>query len=511
MSGDQILAGINPGGLWHFDGASWQQQMPYSITGGGVGYYERTWSACDIDGPNRIAVHSGTHWIETCIGGVDWTDVSPAGTYPSRNWKACAISGLKMAATYDVAQGIFYNDSTEAIDHWQGDQVWALQSFETYPAPYAWWTGLAMAKSGATIALAYNGTVWYWDGVPWTGWPSNEGTVAGNQWFGALAPPWWVELAPAGPPTASSTWNPARVDNQIDAGCRRLWVACDIEDIVPGVVSGGVRIVVATGGQSSAGKLYYFDGVAWTEQNPAGSDQRWTAVSLCDGRILATAYGGRVYYFDGSAWAETRPAGDTNQNWIGCALSSTSAVAIVAGGRLYRAPSAPLSPSASRSRSLSPSPSVSPSVAPEALGAHPLLWIEWNPASGSMATAAEVRLADPSGYYGGMKAPRLLRVSEVRRALSGPHGDYETGRFEVTLADNDRAIRGLLGNAPTSYWLGRTLFVRMLDDASRRLMRTPRLVAFGLVDRPVFSGNTVTLQANDAIGAQRWVDLEGEI
>jgi hypothetical protein len=58
--------------------------------------------------------------------------------------------------------------------------------------------------------------------------------------------------------------------------------------------------------------------------------------------------------------------------------------------------------------------------------------------------------------------------------------------------------------------MGRTVFVRLIDDASRRLLRTPRLVAFGLIDKPVYSGNTVTLQMNDAIGAQRWVDLEGE-
>jgi hypothetical protein len=224
--------------------------------------------------------------------------------------------------------------------------------------------------------------------------------------------------------------------------------------------------------------------------------------------MLATAYGGRVFYFDGESWHETRPAGNTDQNWVGCALSATAAVVIAANGRLYRASSQPVSPSASRSRSLSPSPSVSPSPAPESVGPHPLLWIEWTPSAGSVERASEVRLADPSGYYGGMKPPRLLRVSEVRRALSGPHGDYETGRFEVTLADNDRAIRGLLAS---TYWLGRTMVVRLIDDASRRALKTPRLIAFGLVDRPVYSGNTVTLQMNDAVGSQRWVDLEGDV
>lgn len=171
-------------------------------------------------------------------------------------------------------------------------------------------------------------------------------------------------------------------------------------------------------------------------------------------------------------------------------------------------PSPSRSPSASRSRSLSPSPSVSPSPAPESISPHPLVWVEWEPGDGSVRGMAEVTLPDPAGYGGGLKRARLLNVSQIRRALSGPHGDYESGRFDVTLADTDRVVRGVLGSAPTSYWTRRPMRVQLIDDASRRQLRTPRLIAVGSVESPTFTDSEVTLRAVDAVGAQRWMDAK---
>jgi hypothetical protein len=102
----------------------------------------------------------------------------------------------------------------------------------------------------------------------------------------------------------------------------------------------------------------------------------------------------------------------------------------------------------------------------------------------------------------------LLRVSEIRRALSGPHGDYESGRFDVTLADTDRVVRGLLGSAPTSYWTRRPMRVQLIDDAGRRQLATPRMIAVGSVESPTFTDSEVTLRAVDAVGAQRWMDAK---
>jgi hypothetical protein len=171
-------------------------------------------------------------------------------------------------------------------------------------------------------------------------------------------------------------------------------------------------------------------------------------------------------------------------------------------------PSPSVSPSSSRSRSLSPSPSVSPSPAPESVSPHPLVWVEWEPGDGQVLGSAEVTLPDPAGYHGGLKRARLLRVSEIRRALSGPHGDYESGRFDVTLADTDRVVRGLLGSAPTSYWTRRPMRVQLIDDAGRRQLATPRMIAVGSVESPTFTDSEVTLRAVDAVGAQRWMDAK---
>lgn len=169
-------------------------------------------------------------------------------------------------------------------------------------------------------------------------------------------------------------------------------------------------------------------------------------------------------------------------------------------------PSPSRSPSSSRSRSLSPSPSVSPAPAPESVSSHPLVWVEWDPGDGFVHASAEVTLPDPAGYYGGLKRARLLSVSDIRRALSGPHGDYESGRFDVTLADTDRAVRTLLGSAPTSYWTRRPMRVQLIDDEGRRLLRTPRTIAVGIVESPTFTDSEVTLRVVDAVGAQKWTE-----
>lgn len=134
---------------------------------------------------------------------------------------------------------------------------------------------------------------------------------------------------------------------------------------------------------------------------------------------------------------------------------------------------------------------------------HPLLWVEWKPGDGTTRAYAEVALPDPSTYHEGYKAPRLLGVSEVRRALAGPRWDYEVGRWSARLADEDRTLRALLATGDTAYWSLRELALYAASDVGRRAQVTPRLMGWGLVDPDVAPTDqlAVELPARDAIGS----------
>jgi hypothetical protein len=139
----------------------------------------------------------------------------------------------------------------------------------------------------------------------------------------------------------------------------------------------------------------------------------------------------------------------------------------------------------------------------------PLVWAEWLPGDGTTRPYAEMDLPDPATYHAGYKAGRLLSVSVIRRALAGPGFDYETGRFDVTLADTERDLRALLAEHPTSKWTGRFLAVYMVSDAGRRVGAQPRLIGYGVVSDDLgLNGLQLTLRAVDFVGSQLWTQTE---
>lgn len=96
-------------------------------------------------------------------------------------------------------------------------------------------------------------------------------------------------------------------------------------------------------------------------------------------------------------------------------------------------------------------------------------------------TWSKIELPDPAGYYGGLKDGRLLTMGRIRRALSDRFGQYVSASFDFTVSDWDRLMRGRLAG-PTSKFLENSLVVaRMISDANRRLLLTPRTVGIGLV------------------------------
>ena len=94
---------------------------------------------------------------------------------------------------------------------------------------------------------------------------------------------------------------------------------------------------------------------------------------------------------------------------------------------------------------------------------------------------APVDLNDPITYYGGYKPPTILSYAEITRALSDARGQLELSEFSWIRTDTDRQIRGWLGKLSQRVFLNRNVILRMIDDASRRLLLRPRVLFRGII------------------------------
>jgi len=111
----------------------------------------------------------------------------------------------------------------------------------------------------------------------------------------------------------------------------------------------------------------------------------------------------------------------------------------------------------------------------------PLGWLEFTDRASTLHAYAEVDLCDAANYYGGYKAPLVLKFESVTRSMSDRMGQPQHMRFGVLLSDTARTFRSLLGDASTKYITNRPLEVRVIDDEARRTLGIPRLVANGYV------------------------------
>ena len=98
----------------------------------------------------------------------------------------------------------------------------------------------------------------------------------------------------------------------------------------------------------------------------------------------------------------------------------------------------------------------------------PLHFITITLQSGVIHGYAETPLSDPAGYYNdaGYKAPRILKVSQVRREMSDETGAFQAASWTVELADHDRVLRGLQAAGAL---VGAKVDLYLIDDAVRRL------------------------------------------
>ncbi len=158
------------------------------------------------------------------------------------------------------------------------------------------------------------------------------------------------------------------------------------------------------------------------------------------------------------------------------------------------------------SRVLPPDPCDEPPAGEDLTSAvGPLLFITWGAGDAVTRPFAETYLGDDASYYAGEKPAKLLLVSSIKRAMSGPRFDIEQGRFEVTVADTDGTIRGLLAAAPTSYWTEREIGLYMITEAGRRAGLTPWLAGYGVTEEdPVVKGMAVTFRLRDFVGSRLW-------
>lgn len=113
---------------------------------------------------------------------------------------------------------------------------------------------------------------------------------------------------------------------------------------------------------------------------------------------------------------------------------------------------------------------------------HPLTWTELTTRDDVMTPYAEVDLNDRTVYYGGYKAPRVLRWMPITRGASDRSGQLEHMAFGSVLSDApDRPFRGLLEDDVNRYLTNRPNVERMIDDEDRRVEGLPRIVANGYI------------------------------
>lgn len=140
----------------------------------------------------------------------------------------------------------------------------------------------------------------------------------------------------------------------------------------------------------------------------------------------------------------------------------------------------------------------------------PIFFASWQPGNGETYWHAETALDDPDTYFGGWKDDRLLKVSEVRRSLSGNTHTIEVGNFDITLADEDYAIRTILASEPGKYWSQRPVELYAVTPTARRAGLDARKVATGFIDTdPAYdtekSAMSVRLRMKDRLGiSQGW-------
>jgi hypothetical protein len=120
------------------------------------------------------------------------------------------------------------------------------------------------------------------------------------------------------------------------------------------------------------------------------------------------------------------------------------------------------------------------------------------PPSLSGTTYSSVDLPDPSTYYTGFKDGRVLSFGTATRTLSDLSGQWSANDLSATLADTDRAVRGVLAQAKG---LRETpVIVRMISDADRRAAATPTVVFRGALRSWKPRGDlAVDLEYTDAV------------
>lgn len=135
----------------------------------------------------------------------------------------------------------------------------------------------------------------------------------------------------------------------------------------------------------------------------------------------------------------------------------------------------------------------------------PLMFASWDSGVGDKDRFAQCALDFDSSYYGGWHDDKLIALSDVRRALSGPTGEYEVGTFSVDFADDDYYIRNKLSTGASRYYTKREIEVFYITPDGIAAQSVAKKIAAGVVDAdPSFDDVTdlsVRFTCRDRVGA----------
>lgn len=262
--------------LYAFDGAAWAETQP-------KGNVNANWRTVGISGDNMIVTEYATRYLYT-FNGSSWTARVPYGGVTGQQWTSAAISGNNIIAfSYsDTGTSIMFSNDLGAT--WAAMADPAVITQAEYILSISGSKMLVVGRNRNTS----NARLYYWNGAAWS------------------------ELQPLG--NFDRRWNMVGI-------------------------SGNFMYAVTQNYPSAGLSTMVFStdlGATWSLMEPLGAGvtiASISAVSMYENRMLATTYQtavlgqGKLMYFNGVYWAEQQPTG-ASASWMSTAITPTKKVAV---------------------------------------------------------------------------------------------------------------------------------------------------------------------------------------
>jgi len=272
VSGNKMVAGIDGGRLYYFDGTEWSEQQP-------AGDVNQRWLFAKVEGNTIFAGAYGKRlWF---YNGTSWAEVRPIDDN-DYNWLFGDLDGGKMLAI-QIATG----DNPNANFYYFNGTAWDK------------WATLGDFTANRFNSVSLDGSV-----------PRIIVGIDGGRLNFITAKDTLSEQQPAG--NANKDWN-----------------------AVAAKQGKALAATKAGTPASPTGRLYYYNGSTWSELQPEGDVERlYYSVSMQFGKFFVSASTSKIYFYNTTSWESEQPSGSAVlYDYV--AISGNRRIVAKNNGRLY--------------------------------------------------------------------------------------------------------------------------------------------------------------------------------